>query len=96
VFAKEVLNGSASESEIQLLARVLQHVLLRLHLALARFTMLRDASQCFTTIFPYLSKEYIHRAQSVSRTAPAVLLRSLVCPTCQEKAGRWLPSSQIL
>ena len=31
-------------------------------------------------------EEYIHRAQSVSRTAPAVLLRSLVCPTCQQKA----------
>lgn len=33
-----------------------------------------------------LCEEYIHRAQSVSRAAPAVLLRSLVCPTCHEKA----------
>ena len=32
------------------------------------------------------SKENIHRAQSVSRVAPAILLRSCSCPTCQEKA----------
>ncbi|CAE7288819.1 unnamed protein product [Symbiodinium sp. CCMP2592] len=29
--------------------------------------------------------ENIHRAQSVSRVAPAILLRSCSCPTCQEK-----------
>ncbi|CAJ1414749.1 unnamed protein product [Effrenium voratum] len=29
--------------------------------------------------------EYIHRAQSVTRASPAVLMRSLVCPTCHQK-----------
>eukprot|EP00435_Cladocopium_sp_Y103_P059170 s779_g21.t1 len=57
----------------------------RLHFLFASSVRLQGCSRPLEVNTRLQVPEYIHRAQSVSRTAPAVLLRSLVCPTCQEK-----------
>ncbi|CAL1132136.1 unnamed protein product [Cladocopium goreaui] len=57
----------------------------RLHFLFASSVRLQGSSRPLEVNTRLQVPEYIHRAQSVSRTAPAVLLRSLVCPTCQEK-----------
>ncbi|CAK9047069.1 Calpain-type cysteine protease DEK1 (Phytocalpain DEK1) (Protein DEFECTIVE KERNEL 1) (ZmDEK1) [Durusdinium trenchii] len=57
----------------------------RLHFLFASSVRLLGCSQPLEVNTMLQVPEYIHRAQSVSRTAPAVLLRSLVCPTCQQK-----------
>jgi len=56
-----------------------------LHLLFASSVRLKGSGRPLEVNTRLQVPEYIHRAQSVSRTAPAVLLRSLVCPTCQEK-----------